>query len=498
MAFNYTDMLGNMFGGMAKSLGYGDMVIQPRKPNGPPTKQLLPSEIAAGDMMHGMNAGMEDMQMPSMQATHSMLPHLLSYHAYGGPLDPRKINIVGEQGPEAVVGQQVIPLDQQIVNREQGQIMQPPVQQIVNPAPAQIPLPLGLAQTEQDDQRDNTQGTWQPGQATQQQTTQQQASPEDALRQQIMETLQGSTKRSPWADLGVSLVQAGDNWFNKKNEPIKTWAQIQADKKLAGLMPQYQIQQAASKAKEDALWNKARIENIYTDNDFQKQREADLVENRKTVAEQKKQDAINRDRNLTMRLVQRQWEHLGSYNPNDAKFAELTKKLGDVNLPLTPKDAKKQVKMEQDAETGAWFTTLTDPITGQQETRPVTTKDGKQLVTTSSSKVMSTAAGQRQDKDLDYKRWRDTTIIKPYKDAALQISQANLQLRQQESQLRASGQTDKADELARKAADATARLKATLQQRVRENKLTQDEMDDILNERGGWGETDIGIGNPQQ
>jgi hypothetical protein len=40
------------------------------------------------------------------------LGSMVSYHKDGGDLDPDKVNVVGEEGPEAIVDNQVIPLDQ--------------------------------------------------------------------------------------------------------------------------------------------------------------------------------------------------------------------------------------------------------------------------------------------------------------------------------------------------------------------------------------------------
>lgn len=219
---------------------------------------------------------------------------------------------------------------------------------------------------------------------------------EDDYAAQIQQTLKERTKRSPWADLGVSLVQAGDNWFNHKNEPIKTWAEMKADRKLGSLMPQYKIQQ--DKIASDRQ-NKALDAKISYDEAGRRIQDDVLGERREahqTDAQLKAQKMKADDANLKMRLVARQWENLGAYDPTNPKFAELTKQMQDVGLPITAKDAKKNIKFEQDAETGAWYTTLTDPTTGEQETREVTQKDGKQLVTTSSSKVMSNAAGERQ------------------------------------------------------------------------------------------------------
>lgn len=71
-------------------------------PGGGLTGDALRQFEAALEANHGL-AGMGLAGMPVQQQP-------LSFHAAGGPLDPNAINIVGEAGPEAIVGNQVTPL----------------------------------------------------------------------------------------------------------------------------------------------------------------------------------------------------------------------------------------------------------------------------------------------------------------------------------------------------------------------------------------------------
>ena len=82
-----------------------------------------------------------------------------------------------------------------------------------------------------------------------------------------------------------------------------------------------------------------------------------------------------------MTQVAGMFKSLNAYDPADPKFAEITKALGDVDLPITPKDAKKKIDLKQDQRTGEWTTILTDPVTGKQEVRSVM-KDGKVFAST--------------------------------------------------------------------------------------------------------------------
>lgn len=120
-----------------------------------------------------------------------------------------------------------------------------------------------------------------------------------------------------------------------------------------------------------------QMENIDTDNEYNRQRLDYLRDDQ----QRKIGDRASREQTARMRTVAGMLKDLPSYDPADPRFAEITKALGDVNLPLTPKDAKKKVELKQDARTGAWEAVITDQA-GGVETRPVLKADGSQLKTT--------------------------------------------------------------------------------------------------------------------
>jgi len=56
-------------------------------------------------------------------------------------------------------------------------------------------------------------------------------------RQKIQDYLNKmNLKPSPWKDLGAALIQAGDNYFNKKNEPIQSWNSIKMKRELTPML----------------------------------------------------------------------------------------------------------------------------------------------------------------------------------------------------------------------------------------------------------------------
>lgn len=183
--------------------------------------------------------------------------------------------------------------------------------------------------------------------------------------------------------IGYQIDPQIDERENLQKERAKAWGN-------------YQIQSEMEKQRQERARTAAQTQTIYNDDSRQQQ----IANDNRTYREgQLLESAAKREsveKNTQMRTVASMWGKLPNYDPADPRFAEITKAMGDVNLPLTPKDSKKVVKQIQDAETGAWSLTLTDPVSGAQEVRPITTKDGKQLVTTSTAKVMANAASERQ------------------------------------------------------------------------------------------------------
>ncbi len=139
-----------------------------------------------------------------------------------------------------------------------------------------------------------------------------------------------------------------------------------ADKKqLAQLYPQM-------KQEQEQEANQARTDNIYTDNRYQTERlEESRAERQRKIDDRKSREQTNR-----MNQVAGMFKNIPEFLPGDPRFADIEKALGDVNLPITPKDAKKKVDLKQDQRTGEWTVILTNPLDGKQEVRPVM-KDGQ-------------------------------------------------------------------------------------------------------------------------
>lgn len=173
------------------------------------------------------------------------------------------------------------------------------------------------------------------------------------------------------------------------------------ERETATLISQQQQQQQQEGFNSQMQSADLQRENIIADNERQNQQGKDLTEYRNQTIEERRAQRETSAKNVKMRTVAQMLSTLPVYDPTDPRFAEITKALGDVGLPVTPKDAKKQIKLVQDAETGAWTTVLTDTA-GSQEVRPITNKDGSQLVTTSNAKVMANAAGGRQESQQNF------------------------------------------------------------------------------------------------
>lgn len=132
---------------------------------------------------------------------------------------------------------------------------------------------------------------------------------------------------------------------------------------------------------EKATLGDAQRENIRIDNERMDQQAKDVAEWRKSENIRKTDDRASRERTSRMNAVAGMFKNLPAYDPNNPQFQELTAALGDVGLPITPKDAKKKVDLKQDQRTGLWTVILTDPVSGKQEVRNVI-KDGKPFAST--------------------------------------------------------------------------------------------------------------------
>lgn len=161
------------------------------------------------------------------------------------------------------------------------------------------------------------------------------------------------------------IRQGTDRHYNEKQRQAeargKAWENLQAQQKI-----------------DDFNTNQ---QNIKGDNARLDQQAKDTAAWHKDETLRKTNDSASRERTSRMNAVAGMFKNIPAYDPNDPKFAELTQALGDAQLPLTPKDAKKKIDLKQDQRTGAWTTILTDPLTGKQESRDVI-KDGKPYIST--------------------------------------------------------------------------------------------------------------------
>lgn len=171
------------------------------------------------------------------------------------------------------------------------------------------------------------------------------------------------------AGAGVGLA---DRSLNEKR---------QAERDLPGLITR-------AKMVDEAALRDAQVANWEADKRLRKEQANNLAQYRSDTTkwhneetQRKKDDRLSRDRTSRMNAVAGMFKNIPVYDPADPKFKELTEALGDVGLPLTPKDAKKKVDLKQDQRTGLWTVILTDPLTGKQEVRNVV-KDGKPFTST--------------------------------------------------------------------------------------------------------------------
>lgn len=152
---------------------------------------------------------------------------------------------------------------------------------------------------------------------------------------------------------------------------------FQDSQKLPRITENYNQAVLAEKVKADQDYNTARTANVYADNTYQNERLAEMREDRKRKVEDRK----SRERTNRMTQVAGMFKNIPEFIPGDPRYADIEKALGDVDLPITPKDAKKKVDLKQDQRTGEWTVVLTNPLDGKQEVRSVM-KDGQPFKST--------------------------------------------------------------------------------------------------------------------
>jgi hypothetical protein len=210
-------------------------------------------------------------------------------------------------------------------------------------------------------------------------------------------------KQKWWKDALVKAAEIGSNvyqggWGDPRNQiPVEGYGHLKHDQEVSKAYQQYAPLRQMEDQRIGDVAKATGIGNTIEDNRRADQQAKDLAQFRQDTIKERDENRKSRDTNVKMRTVASMLSKIPNYDPNDPRFAEISKALGDVGLPLAPKDAKKKVQLVQDADSGAWTMTLTDPFSGQQEVRPVVGKDGKQLVTTSTARVSADAAAGRQE-----------------------------------------------------------------------------------------------------
>lgn len=170
--------------------------------------------------------------------------------------------------------------------------------------------------------------------------------------------------------------------------------------KLPEIQDNYRRAVMAENVQAQQDYNTARTANIYADNTYQNER----LEEARQERQRKVDDRRSREKTSRMNAVAGMFKNIPEFIPGDPRYADIEKALGGVDLPITPKDAKKNVKLVQDQRTGAWSTVLTNPLDGTQETRPVLDKSGKQLATTPTVVMQGEYGMLRQNDQQEFTR----------------------------------------------------------------------------------------------
>jgi len=200
----------------------------------------------------------------------------------------------------------------------------------------------------------------------------------------------------------LSNVYQGGWGDPNKQIPVEGYGRLKHDQGVNKALGQFEPLRALENQRVGDIGRQVGILNTVEDNRRAAQQAHDLAQFRKDTITERAENRRSRDNNTKMRTVASMLSKIPNYDPSDPRFGEITKALGDIGLPLAPKDVKKNIRLVQDAETGAWTLALTDPYSGQQEVRPVVDKQGKQLTTASTAKVAADAAAGRQTSQQEF------------------------------------------------------------------------------------------------
>lgn len=290
---------------------------------------------------------------------------------------------------------------------------------------------------------------------------------------------------SKWKNIGAAVVQSIDNSLNHKNQPVRTWDEIKADRKSAPILRNIQMQEH-QRALETA--------------NRQKNARAAWDENRPQLEQEKLQQKADLAAQAQIDRIQALVE---KHNLLSKDTYIDTAKDGSGRLVIVDKNGKSTLFKDPDSGEQL-YNKLERPEPYQVEdgqNPDGTTKyrtvygKGSQVMTAQNAKLYHEAMVALGTGRLAETTRHNTVTEEQTKLRDKSIADArsaNIGLRQQEIQLRASGQTQEADKLKNKQDEFRKKLMV----RVKAGEMTQQDFDDIFGESLGTGE--VGMGEPTQ
>lgn len=272
--FNIAQFIGGIVEGMGKGLtsdkggGAMNMEVIPKKKNAPPVIEMTPSQTAASDVVKGagtvvaMGQPMLSPSTPVAPQNRRQQTNVVSDAEFDDTsTDPPKYDwsgtpiayghdLPGEGGWSGRGGR--------MRQMRTGGVTDPQEPVIVHEGEKVQGLPNGqVIVTPQEEVVDADVTADRPPAMSLPDTVQQGPNDEGYLQNELLKNME--VKSSPWKDFGAALIQAGNNHFNNKNEPIRTWGEIQRDKRVAPLAAKLALVRDAKKTRQEAEEKAARI-----------------------------------------------------------------------------------------------------------------------------------------------------------------------------------------------------------------------------------------------
>ena len=294
--FNIAQFLGGIVQGMGKGLtsdkggsdAFAQMEVIPKKKNAPPVIEMTPSQTAATDIVKGAGEAVA-MGQPILSPSAPVAPvgggnvpawrkgvQVVSEAEFDDTsTDPPKYDwsgapikyghdLPGEGGWSCRGGGMrqmrsggITEPGEEVIVHENEKVQELPNGQVIVTPEEEVAVDRGMPQPSTPVVREPDRNPERPPNMAIPETVEEGENDVGYLERKLLKDME--VKPSPWKDLGAALIQAGNNHFNNKNEPVRTWGEIQRDKRVAPTAGKLALIKDAKASRQAAEEKAARV-----------------------------------------------------------------------------------------------------------------------------------------------------------------------------------------------------------------------------------------------